>query len=53
MANEGKIYECEVKKLFMRDGVKCWGWLRMSVLDAEVRERKGMVGVAKVPPRIV
>jgi len=32
-----KIYECEVKKLFMRDGVKRWEWLRMSVADA-IRE---------------
>jgi hypothetical protein len=34
MANEEKIYECEVKKLFMRGGVKRWEWVISSVADA-------------------
>jgi hypothetical protein len=29
-----KIYECEVKKLFLRDGKKVEQWVVMSVADA-------------------
>lgn len=29
-----KIYECEVKKLFLRDGKKVCEWVLMSVADA-------------------
>lgn len=29
-----KIYECEVKKQFVRDGVKRWEWVTMAVADA-------------------
>jgi len=28
------IYECEVKKLFLRDGTKRWEWVVMPVADA-------------------
>lgn len=34
MVNEEKIYECEVKKLFMHDGVKRWEWVISTVGDA-------------------
>ncbi len=34
IANEEKIYECEVKKLFMQGGVKRWEWVISSVADA-------------------
>jgi hypothetical protein len=33
-ANEERIYDCEVKKLFMRDGQKRWDWVVMAVADA-------------------
>jgi hypothetical protein len=29
-----KIYTCEVKKLFMRNGEKVWEWVTMNVADA-------------------
>jgi hypothetical protein len=29
-----RIYECEVKKLFLRNGVKTWQWVAMAVGDA-------------------
>jgi hypothetical protein len=29
-----RIYECEVKKLFLREGAKKWGWVLMPVADA-------------------
>ena len=29
-----KIYECEVKKLFIREGLKKWEWVKASVADA-------------------
>ncbi len=39
MANtREKIYECEVKKLFLRNGVKRWKWIRMTVTDALAAE---------------
>ena len=29
-----KIYECEVRKLFLRDGQKRWEWSKTAVADA-------------------
>ena len=29
-----EIYECEVKKLFLRDGTKKWEWVRTAVAEA-------------------
>jgi|ERR1017187_5039442 hypothetical protein len=29
-----RIYSCEVKKLFLRDGVKVWEWVGADVADA-------------------
>jgi len=34
VANQEKIYECEVKKLFLRNGVKRWEWAVSTVADA-------------------
>jgi hypothetical protein len=34
MATKEKIYHCEVKKLFMRDGEKRWEWVTTEVSDA-------------------
>ena len=31
---EEKIYTCEVKKLFLRDGTKQWEWVTMDVAKA-------------------
>ncbi len=33
-----KIYSCEVKKLFLRDGEKVWGWVTAKVADAMCEE---------------
>ena len=29
-----RMYECEVKKQFVRDGAKRWEWVKVAVLDA-------------------
>jgi hypothetical protein len=34
MTNQEEVYECEVKKLFMRNGVKRWEWVISTVADA-------------------
>lgn len=34
MASDERIYECEVKKLFVRDGVKRWEWVISTVAGA-------------------
>jgi len=33
-ASDEKIYTCEVKRLFMRDGEKRWEWVVSAVSDA-------------------
>jgi hypothetical protein len=34
MGDSERIYECEVKKLFLRNGEKVWVWVVASVSDA-------------------
>ena len=34
MRSEEKIYTCEVKRLFIRDGNKVWDWKIVNVADA-------------------
>ena len=34
MTASEKIYTCEVKKLFIRNGEKVWEWVTMNVADA-------------------
>jgi hypothetical protein len=34
MPTEVKIYECEVKKLFKKDGINEWRWVVRPVKDA-------------------
>jgi hypothetical protein len=34
MPEQEKIYQCEVKKLFLRNGEKRWEWREMAVSDA-------------------
>jgi len=46
MPAEVKIYECEVKKLFKKDGIKEWRWVVRPVKDA-ISD-----GVTEFAPRI-